>query len=199
MATAIIDLMTAAEFEALPPDDSVERQLIRGELREKPMTRRNRFHARIELRIGHLLASWIDEHPELNLEAYSGEVGCILQRDPDTTVGVDVLVASTELEENADLSGTRMLDGVPLLAVEILSPNDTQLEISKKIQLYLEVGVPLVWVISPEFETVDVYRPDIEPERFNVKQELSGEPHLPGLTIPVSQIFRRQSSTEIKG
>lgn len=193
MATAIVDTMSAAEFESLAPDDSVERCLIRGELREKRRTRRNRFHARIELRVGHLLATWLDQHPDLGLEAYSGEVGCILERDPDTSVGVDILIGSIELERNAESSGTRMLDGVPVLAVEILSPNDTQQDISEKIQLYLEVGVPFVWVISPEFETVDVYRPDSDPERFNVKQELSGEPHLPSLRIAVSEIFRRQS------
>ena len=39
MAT-ITRLMTEEEFLALPEDDGVTRELIRGELRERPMTTR---------------------------------------------------------------------------------------------------------------------------------------------------------------
>ena len=37
-------LMTNAELLAIP-EDGMERNLIRGVLKEKPMTRRNRFHS----------------------------------------------------------------------------------------------------------------------------------------------------------
>jgi Uma2 family endonuclease len=168
MSVAAVQLMTAEEFEALP-DDGIERDLIRGELRERTtMTRRNRSHARIECRVAHLLNLWLDGCPDLALEAYSGEVGCVLRREPDTTVGVDVVVASYELERTAEDAGTTLLAGAPVLAVEILSPYDIQKDIDEKIALYLECGVALVWVINPKFETVDVYRPDAAPERFNV-------------------------------
>jgi hypothetical protein len=36
---------------------------------------------------------------------------------------------------------------------------------------------------------VTVYRPGTEPELFNVRQELSGEPHLPGFRVPVARLF----------
>jgi hypothetical protein len=39
-----VSTMTTAQLLALP-DDGVERELIRGELRERPTTRRNRLHA----------------------------------------------------------------------------------------------------------------------------------------------------------
>jgi Uma2 family endonuclease len=75
------------------------------------------------------------------------------------------------------------------LAVEILSPSDTQEDITDKIGDYLAAGVPLVWVIETVFRTASVYRPDADPEMFNVRQELSAEPHLPGLRVAVSEIF----------
>ncbi|HEY8504313.1 MAG TPA: Uma2 family endonuclease, partial [Gemmataceae bacterium] len=48
----------------------------------------------------------------------------------------------------------------PDLAVEVVSPNDLYYEIEQKIEDYLSVGVPLVWVVNPEVRTVHVYRPD---------------------------------------
>jgi hypothetical protein len=37
--------------------------------------------------------------------------------------------------------------------------------------------------------TVLVHRPGAGPVLFNVRQEVSAEPHLPGLRIPVASIF----------
>jgi Uma2 family endonuclease len=184
-------LMTLEEFLALP-EDGIERDLIRGRLREwgKRMTRRNRWHTRVEARLSHLLWVWLERQPEPRGLIHAGEVGCILRRDPDSTVGIDVVYVSAEVAaRNPD--DTTQIDGVPVLAVEILSPNDTEKETNDKIDLFLEVGVNLVWVVDPRFRTIDIYRPGAEPERFNVNQELSGEPHLPGFRVPVAQVFAR--------
>ena len=62
-------------------------------------------------------------------------------------------------------------------------------EISEKIDGYLAAGVALVWLIDPHLRTVEIIRPDAEPELVNIRQELSGEPHLPGFRVPVAQIF----------
>jgi Uma2 family endonuclease len=78
---------------------------------------------------------------------------------------------------------------VPVLVVEILSPNDTQVQIDEKIDGYLKAGVALVWVIDPHDRTVLIYRPGEEPELVNVRQELSGEPPLTGFRVPVAQLF----------
>jgi tetratricopeptide (TPR) repeat protein/tRNA A-37 threonylcarbamoyl transferase component Bud32 len=64
-------------------------------------------------------------------------------------------------------------------------------EVNEKVDEYLAVGVPLIWVVDPHFRTVRVYRPGAEPELFNVQQDLSGDPHLPGFRVPVAQLFPR--------
>jgi hypothetical protein len=61
MATAST-LMTAEELDALP-EDGTDRWLIAGVLRERTMTRRNRFHSRVTNRVGKLLDNWLDAHP----------------------------------------------------------------------------------------------------------------------------------------
>lgn len=83
----------------------------------------------------------------------------------------------------------RFIDGAPALAVEILSPSDTQEDITAKVQDFLAAGAALVWVVEPVFRTVTVYRPDSQPELFNQDQELRGDPHLAGLRLKVADIF----------
>lgn len=194
MATASSS-MTTAELLALP-DDGVERWLIRGALREKrpdhrdaSMTIRNRFHSQILIQIGFLLRSWLDRQPEPRGAVLGGEVGVRLSRIPETTVGVDVVYISAEQRARQSDDST-LIDGPPILAVEILSPSDTQEAIHEKVDCYIEAGVALVWVIDPHDETVTVYRPDAEPELVNVRQELTAEPHLSGFRVAVSQIFQ---------
>jgi Uma2 family endonuclease len=180
-------LMTTEELLALP-DNGTERWLVRGQLRERPMTVRNRYHSRIMIRVGKFLDNWLDKQPEPRGSVLGGEAGCRLRRNPDTTVGIDVVyipaeVAARESEE------TTLIDGVPVLVVEILSPNDTQEQINEMVDDYLSAGVALVWVIDPHHRTVEIFRQGAEPEFVNIRQELSGEPHLPGFHVSAAQLF----------
>jgi Uma2 family endonuclease len=180
-------LMTTEQLLALP-DDGVERWLIRGRLREKPMTYRNRWHSRAMVRVAYFLEVWREQQPEPRGSVLGGEAGVRLTRDPDTTVGIDVVYISAEVAaRNRD--DTTIVDGVPVLAVEILSPNNTVEEINEKIDQYLEAGVPLVWIIDPHRRTVTICRPGQEPEFVNARQELSGEPELPGFRVRVADLF----------
>ena len=88
--------MTIEAFLALPQDDNVDRDLVRGEVKERPLTRRNRFHAKTEARVAYLLTAWLQTQPAPRGNIFSGEVGCILQRDPATIVGIDVAYFSAE-------------------------------------------------------------------------------------------------------
>lgn len=179
--------MTTEELLALP-DEGMERWLIAGELRERPMTVRNRFHSRAMTRVAKFLDNWLDEQPLPRGQVLGGEVGVRLRRDPDTTVGVDVVYVSADVVVR-QTDETTLIDGVPTLAVEILSPNDTIEEIHEKITVCQSAGVPLVWVVHPYDRTVTVYRPDTEPDPLNFREELSGEPQLPGFRVPVARLF----------
>ena len=179
--------MTTEEFLALP-DDGMDRMLIRGELRERLMTVRNQWHSRVMLIIGHRLRTWLETQPEPRGDVYGGEVGCILLRNPDTTVGIDVAYFTRETLDNQSGS-TTLIEGAPALAVEILSPSDTHEDITDKVRLYLQADTALVWIIDPDFRTVTVYRADREPESFNQQQQISADPFLPGFTLPVAQLF----------
>jgi Uma2 family endonuclease len=187
LVAAATHAMTTEELLALP-EDGVERWLIRGELRETPMTVRNRWHSRIMARVAKFLDNWLDLQPEPRGAILCGEAGCRLRRNPDTTVGIDVVYISAELAAN-ETDETSLIDGVPILVVEILSPSETHERVDEKIDGYLQAGVALVWVIDPHDRTVTIYRPEHEPELVNVRQELSGEPQLPGFHVPAAYLF----------
>lgn len=180
-------LMTAEELLAMP-EDGMDRELIRGELRERPLTKRNRFHSGAELILGAYLHAWLMRQPAPRGKAYSGEVGCVLRRDPDTTVGIDVAYFTAEVVARQS-NTTTIIDGPPLLAVEILSPNDKLEDVDAKIDEYLAAGVALIWIVNPHRRTVIVHRPDAKARLLNADEELTAEPHLPGFRMPVAAIF----------
>ncbi|HWG46208.1 MAG TPA: Uma2 family endonuclease [Gemmataceae bacterium] len=187
--------MTTEEMLAMP-DNGMERWLIAGKLRERhPAKRnsfqnpmRNRFYSRIMACVTTELELWLRQQPAPRGQVLCGEAGCRLRHEPDTTVGIDVVYVSADvvIQQTGE---TSLIDGVPTLAVEILSPNDTVEEIHEKTTTYRVAGVPLVWVLDPYNRTVMVHRPDAEPEMFNSHHELSGEPHLPGFRVPVARLF----------
>jgi Uma2 family endonuclease len=182
--------MTTEELLALP-EDGVERWLIWGHLREKrgeDVTLRNRWVSRSQAQIIGLLGQWLDRQPQPRGELYSGKICFCLRRQPDSTVDMDVAYVSAEVAARGS-DDDALIVGLPVLAVEILSPSTTQEEIDEKVHLYLEVGIPLTWVVNTPFRTVTVYRPGAEPEMKNTTQELSGEPHLPGFRVSVAQVF----------
>lgn len=187
-SAAISKLLTAQDFLALP-EDGMDRWLIDGELREKPMTYRNRFHSYIMAALTAALKNWLDAAPAPGGEVLCGEAGVRLNHDPDTVVGVDVVYISAELAACQDEEST-IIDGVPTLAVEILSPSDTVDEIHEKTGKYIAAGVALVWVIDPYDRTATIYRPGVKPTLVNESQELTGGTALPGFAMPLAKLFR---------
>jgi len=188
MSTATAPALVTAEELLAMPENGVDRWLIRGKVKEKPMTVRNRFHSRAMVNIAAAIELWRRTQPEPRGSVLCGEAGIILRRSPDTTVGVDVVYISADLAGRMS-KGTTLVDGVPTLAVEILSPSDTHEETHEKVQEYLRAGVALVWIVDPDDRTVRVYGQDSRPQLFNEDQELSGDPHLPGFRAAVRQLF----------
>ena len=178
-----------AEDLANMPDDGIDRDLIRGELRERPMTRRNPRHSVAETLISHYLWIWVQDQPDPTGQVVGGEAGFRLHIDPETYVGIDVAYISDEVAISLDLEH-KFFDGPPILAVEILSPSDEHGDVVEKIESYLEVGT-VVWIADTNFRTITVYRPGEGPVMFNDRQEIDGDPYLPGFRAPVIKLFKR--------
>ncbi|HSV16258.1 MAG TPA: Uma2 family endonuclease, partial [Tepidisphaeraceae bacterium] len=165
-------LMTTAELLALPDDDGIERELVRGRLKDREMTRRNRRHARSGAKLAKMLGVWLEQQPEPRGEILVGDAAIRLRQNPDSTVAVDLAYISPQMAR-ANPDDAFVLDGVPILMVEILSPSDKQEDILDKVRDYLDAGVPLVWIAEPVFRTVTVYQPNAEPVLYTVKQTIT--------------------------
>ncbi len=76
----------------------------------------------------------------------------------------------------------------PDLAVEVLSPGNTQSEMRIKITNYLNDGVT-VWVIDPETKIVEIHAPGQKARKLTEKDTLDGGAVLPGFTLAVKAIF----------
>jgi Uma2 family endonuclease len=77
----------------------------------------------------------------------------------------------------------------PDLAVEVVSPNDLFYEVEAKVEEYLAAGVPLVWVISPETNSVQVFPADGAWQRLGPDDTLTAPELLPGFSCPVDDLF----------
>lgn len=191
MATDTIDRpMTADEYveraESAPSDVTLE--LIEGQLRERPMTTRGPRHSEAIIRLGQVLANWLDAHPEIAGKVVGGEARCRIATDPDTIIGIDVAYFRgrdhVELPDDA-----KFYDGPPVLAVEVLSPSDEHGNINQRIRQFLAAGVAQVWIANPEFQTITVHRPDAEPVMYASQQEIDGGDDLPGFRVRVAALF----------
>lgn len=178
--------MSIAEFNTLSDDPTLERVLIRGQLREKPMTKRNRWHADATNMIGFFLTKWLESNPGFG-RVFTGDIGCELPAI-GSSFGIDVALFSADRLHQQD-PHSKFIVGPPILAVEVLSPSDTTEDILLKVQDYLDSDVKLVWVIEPWFRTVTVYRNDAGPEMYHGDECLKGEPFLPGLEVRVADVF----------
>ncbi len=76
----------------------------------------------------------------------------------------------------------------PDLAVEVLSPSDQPDVMRLKLANYLAAGT-VVWVVNPETRTVEVYTPAKRAYRLGADGTLDGGEVLPGLALPVKDLF----------
>jgi Uma2 family endonuclease len=186
--TPAVKLMTSDDLFALPPSRKVDRWLFRGELRESKVTKRNPNHAAAVMAVGGILREWLRKQQKPRGKIYGGEAYFRIRKEPETNVGIDVAL-STPGQAAAVKKKTKFVDGPPVLAVEVLSPNDKHEETSSAIEEYLECGVKQVWIVDTFAETVAVHRAGHEPAHYTLSQTLTGGDDLPGFSCPVAEIF----------
>ena len=78
----------------------------------------------------------------------------------------------------------------PRLAVEVLSPNDTANKVMQRVVEQLTFGVPLVWVVDPESNSVAIYRPGKQPYLVKHDEALTGDDVLPDFRCKAAEFFR---------
>ena len=176
-------LYTAEELADLP--DDVRAELVNGEMVMVPLA--SAAHGSIATRMIGAFAAFV--YPRTAGELFDSSTGFILRRDPDVLRAPDVAFVSAERLPTLPARG--FLELAPDLAVEILSPSNTYVEMSRKIGDYLRAGARLVWVLDPETRTAAVHvggAPSL-PRVLEPHEALDGGDVLPGFTLPLAQCF----------
>lgn len=79
---------------------------------------------------------------------------------------------------------------VPDFVVELRSKTDTLKTLQEKMREYQAAGVRLGWLIDPQHQQVEIYRPGKDVEIRRLPTNLDGEDVLPGLTIDLAWMIR---------
>ena len=147
-------LLTAEEFYELPDaPHGGKMELICGRLvTHMPVGAK---HSEIAGDVYHYLREFIKAH---RLGSIGLEAGFRLSRNPDTVRAPDV-----HFVRHNQLPGG-LPDGFfpisPDLAVEVVSPGDTERELAEKLGQYRDAGVARSWVVRPERRSITVHYPD---------------------------------------
>jgi Uma2 family endonuclease len=174
--------ITVDEFEAMSFQGPWE--LIDGELIEVPPASDQPSSTGATI-IG-LLAAHV--RPQRLGRLYGADGGFVLFPDRATVLVPDVAFVRVERAPRGD-ARRHFPRLAPDLVVEVLSPSDRASEVVAKLELYQEAGVPLIWLVDPEKETVTVIAAGRPAAVLKSDDTLDGGDVLPGFSIPVAEIF----------
>jgi Uma2 family endonuclease len=174
-------LCTADDLAAMP-EDGLRYVLVRGEL--IAMLPTSNIHGEIALMLSLLIGNFVRAN---NLgRLYAAETGFKLTSDPDTVLAADFAFIS---QARAVPREGGLVPIAPDLAVEVVSPNDTRLELQKKIALYFRAGTRQVWIVYPRARAVYVYTAEDQVTIHTGESVIEGGDLLPNFRLPISQIF----------
>lgn len=120
------------------------------------------------------------------------ELGYLFSRNPDEVRAPDVSFVSNAMLPPGGMPDEGWAPCVPTLAVEVVSPDDSDYDVSTKVAFYLAHGVQRVWVVRKRGETVAVFRPGGGAHVFGISDNLTSDDagfELDGFHLPLSTIF----------
>ena len=77
----------------------------------------------------------------------------------------------------------------PDFVIELRSPTDDLEDARAKMREYVENGASLGWLINPQDQQVEIYRPGQPIENLDRPDTLSGETVLPGFILDLREIW----------
>ena len=184
--TSAEELLTADEFMSLlEPETGGRMELVAGRvLVDMPVGRR---HARTAARLTRKLGEFVDDN---RLGEVHVEVGTITRRAPDSVRAPDVsFISATRL---AGMAMDGYLDGPPDLAIEVMSPEDRESDVARKVEEYFDAGVNRVWIVRPRNMTVTVHRPGGDSHTYTAADALTSEDAgfpVEGLHVDLATLF----------
>ena len=156
-------------------------ELIDGEVRK--MSPAGSEHGDVAMLIGESLSGYVRTRG-LG-KAYAAETGFIIRQNPDTVRAPDVAFVKKERLTKT----SSYFPGAPDLVVEVVSPNDSQIEVHTKVIDWLRAGVKIVIVVDPEKQNAIIHRSPTEIDHIDINGALDAGDVIPGWTLPLRDLF----------
>lgn len=182
--------MTVEDLAALV-DDGWQYELVEGRLVRMPPS--GGEASNIAMRLAIRLGAYVEDHRLGELTGEQGGYDFSALGQPNTELAPDVAFVRTDrLPERASPAYSKAWPLAPDLVVEVASPTQYRPGMAAKARRYLAAGVPLVWIIWPRRQQVDVWRQDdTQPSAtLGIADVLDGLDVAPGFTYPVAALFR---------
>lgn len=176
-------LMTADEL-AERPDDGKLYELVRGELIE--VSPASIWSSYVAANLIAVIGEYVKQR-KLGLVT-GADGGLWIERAPDTVRAPDVAFVRRDRLPKP-FPRRSFFPGAPDLAAEVLSPTDRYAAVLRKVGEYLAAGTRLVWVVDPEKRLATVFHPERAPITVAESGALDGEDVLPGLSIPLADLW----------
>jgi Uma2 family endonuclease len=172
---------TADMVRALPDDGNIY-EVVHGELLVSPSPRP--WHEEVGIRLLESVRVYLRAQ---NIGHAYGSRSDLSWGLKDVLVSPDLFVVPLEEARRLDWLTLRTV----LLAAEVLSPSSLRSDRFTKRRLYQERGVPLYWVVDPDAQFVEVWRPEddfpvVERDRLLWQPAGAAAP----FTLELAELFR---------
>jgi len=173
-------LMTVEEFAQMHTADTENYELVEGELVPLPSsTPRNCV---VRDFIGHLLWTYFRSN---RIGRSIVELDCRTSIDkirrPDLSIFLDERLRQIDMNKTP-------VPFAPDIAVEVLSPSESAIDVLKKVNEYLGAGSKEVWLLDHVNDELLIYANTGGVQRLRGNAVLES-PLLPGFSIPVAEVF----------
>ena len=147
-------------------------------------------HQFLGLEFSRRIVDYLDSFDEPPAHLYQ-EMTTILSRELQRAPEPDIVVI---LSEKRDIIGLTHVEASPDIVAEILS-TDRSRDLVRKRQIYAEAGVLEYWTIDPQSDTVTQL--ELRDGQYVDRAILGADdtlttPLLPGLAIPLAEVFRHR-------
>jgi len=177
-----VSLLTFDQFLDLPEQEGVRRELDERVLVE--MGHPSFAHGAAITRLSYLLLV----HRQQSGRGFAVSTNTPFRLAPDIVRAPDLcLVETARLQAMPIERG--VLVGAPDLAVEVVSPSESAIDLNRKMEQYLQAGATAAWALYTDSRLIMVYRRKGETWRLTSSQTLHEPDLLPGLSLSVEEIF----------
>jgi Uma2 family endonuclease len=172
--------ITYEEWLRMPGEGREE--VVNGEIRKMPPNLMP--HPEI---VDNLTAAFHRQLDRKTAQLYGSTFGLVIRTEPPTCHAPDIAV----FERSTMVKKDGYVHSAPQLIIEVLSPSETRKEISDKLRDYESIGIPEVWLVSPEAGHVEVLLLENgKLQRSAILAEGILKPkHFPSVEIKIAEIW----------